>query len=220
ELLLADIRDVFDGLVRDKDRISSEYLIDQLVEIVPRPWAEYGRTGKPLSQNGLARLLKPLAITPQTIRVSDDTAKGYYRHQFEEAWDRFLAKSPESQPSHRNKCDEMGTSTTFTTVTTQNPVTVAESQKSNNHGLCYGVTVGSGETPRRARVHTQKSKSDDLLYHGQKTEIPDLGPDPLDEHGAQVCAYCGQPGGHEVAVGNTGTVRLHPGCEQPWIAKK
>src|SRR5262249_2785818 len=165
------------------------------------------------------RLLKPLAITPQTIRASDDTAKGYYRQQFEEAWDRFLSKNAESQPSHRNKCDEMGTSTTNATVTTQNHVTVAKSQKSNNDGLCYGVTDGGGKTPPRARVQTQKSKSDDLLYDGPPAEIPDLGPDPLDEHGAQVCAYCGRPGGHEVAVGNAGIVRLHPGCEQPWIAR-
>ena len=31
----------------------------------PRPWAEYGKSGKPLTQNRLARLLKPLGIVPQ-----------------------------------------------------------------------------------------------------------------------------------------------------------
>src|SRR5215831_5283987 len=85
ELLLGDIRDVFDGLVTDKDRISSAHLIERLVEIVPRPWAEYGRTGKPLTQNGLARLLRPLRIAPEQIRFdTGENCKGYHRHTFEE----------------------------------------------------------------------------------------------------------------------------------------
>jgi hypothetical protein len=56
ELLLGDVRAVFDGLKTDVDRISSAHLIEKLVGIVPRPWAEYGRSGKPLTQNKLARL--------------------------------------------------------------------------------------------------------------------------------------------------------------------
>ena len=40
------------------DRISSAHLIDKLVVIVPRPWGEYGKAGKPITQNKLARLLQ------------------------------------------------------------------------------------------------------------------------------------------------------------------
>src|SRR5262249_9178046 len=103
ELLLGDIRDVFDGLVSDEDRISSAHLIEKWADLVPGPGVEYARPGNPLTQNGPARLLKPLAITSQTIRIGDDTAKGYYHHQFEEAWERLLPKDPReggSQPSH------------------------------------------------------------------------------------------------------------------------
>ena len=65
ELLLGDIRDVFDELAIKT--ISSAHLIEKLVEIVPRPWGEYGRSGKPLTQNKLARLLKPLGIASEHI---------------------------------------------------------------------------------------------------------------------------------------------------------
>jgi Protein of unknown function (DUF3631) len=56
EELLSDIRDVFDQLGRD--RISSAELIEKLCEIPGRPWAEFGKSGKPLTQNKLARLLR------------------------------------------------------------------------------------------------------------------------------------------------------------------
>ena len=72
ELLLGDVRDMFDGLASDTDRIPSAHLIEKLVEIVPRPWGEYGKSGKPITQNKLARLLKPLGIAPQKIRIGTE----------------------------------------------------------------------------------------------------------------------------------------------------
>src|SRR5215831_7529211 len=153
ELLLGDIRDVFDGLVTDKDRISSAHLIERLVEIVPRPWAEYGRTGKPLTQNGLARLLRPLRIAPEQIRFdTGENCKGYHRHTFEETWGRFLPQNADSQPKHRNKCDEMGTSEIPQPKQADSDVSVAKSEKSNNDGLCFGVSVAEGGPDESAHV--------------------------------------------------------------------
>jgi hypothetical protein len=144
ELLLGDIRDVFDKLVSDKDRISSAHMIEGLVEIVPRPWAEYGRSGKAITQNKLARLLKPLGIAPQKVRIGTETPNGYQRHQFNDAWERFLSPKGGLKPEHRNKCDEMGTSRTFQSGTAEPAVPVRKSQKSNNDGLCSGVPVWKG----------------------------------------------------------------------------
>lgn len=139
ELLLGDIRDVFDKLVSDKDRISSAHLIEGLVEIVPRPWAEYGRSGKAITQNKLARLLKPLGIAPQKVRIGTETPNGYHRHQFQEAWDRFLSQEGGFQPEHWNKCDEMGTSDLFQSGTAERDVPDAKCEKSNSDGLCSSV---------------------------------------------------------------------------------
>jgi hypothetical protein len=152
ELLLGDIRDIFDEV--GKEEITSAHLIDRLVEIVPRPWAEYGRSGKPLTQNKLARLLRPLSIPPERIRVIDDRegeiqVRGYRRARFDEAFERFLGDSKcHSVPN----ADEVATSRDSQSVTTENGVTLRKSQKSNNDGLCDTVTLGKGGLGEWARA--------------------------------------------------------------------
>jgi len=86
-LLLSDIRAIF--AERDLDRLSSAELVAALVAIEGRPWAEW-KAGKPITANGLARLLTPFRITPGTIRTSSGTPKGYQRAQFEDAFARYL----------------------------------------------------------------------------------------------------------------------------------
>jgi Protein of unknown function (DUF3631) len=142
ELLIADVRDIFNKL--KLERISSAQLIEELVEIVPRPWAEYGKGGKPITQNKLARLLKPLAIKPQVLRIGEGTPSGYQRHQFQEAWERFLPMEGESNLNTSTNAGGMGTSGQFQTSTSESNVEVGKSQKSNNDGLCLGVEVGKG----------------------------------------------------------------------------
>jgi putative DNA primase/helicase len=139
ELLLGDVRDIFDKLGRN--RISSEDLITNLVEITPRPWAEYGRSGKPLTPNKLASLLKPLAITPHLLRSGDDVFRGYERSQFDEAFARYLSEKGASNRHTATNADGMGTSGIFQTVTGDDDVTVRASQKTRNDRLCDGVTV-------------------------------------------------------------------------------
>jgi hypothetical protein len=89
--LLADIREVF--ATRRVDKIKSADLAAALVAMEGHPWAEYGRSGKPLSANGLARMLSGDHIIPKTVRFgigSEDTAKGYEREQFADAFARYL----------------------------------------------------------------------------------------------------------------------------------
>jgi hypothetical protein len=192
ELLLGDIKAVFDE--KKADQIASAELVKALIGIDGRPWAELGKARKPLSPNRLARMLKPLAIPPDTIRFGDETAKGYRLAAFQEAFERYLGSEGASQPSHRNKDDEMGTSDLFQTVTRDPNVTVEKCEKSNNDGLCYGVTVEKGENGAGARVHPlygRRPKSDDLNYFGPVIPVPGHGPDPLDEHGAPLAAAAG-----------------------------
>jgi hypothetical protein len=88
ELLLSDIRDIF--AAPELDEITSAALIERLIAIVPRPWAEFGKSGKPITQNKLARLLKPLGIGPHLIGWPDRLS-GYRLAQFAEAFERYLA---------------------------------------------------------------------------------------------------------------------------------
>src|SRR5262249_42439934 len=86
-LLLADIRAIF--AERSADRLASAGVVGALVEIEGHPWLEF-RGGKAITANGLARLLAPFGIKPETIRVGDRTPKGYRLAQFEDAFSRYL----------------------------------------------------------------------------------------------------------------------------------
>jgi putative DNA primase/helicase len=85
--LLADIRAIF--AERRTDRLPSAELVDALIAIEGRPWAEW-KAGKPITANGLARVLKPFRIKPGTIRTSVGTPKGYQLAQFDDAFARYL----------------------------------------------------------------------------------------------------------------------------------
>jgi len=96
ELLLADIRAIFTEL--GVDRLPSAELVEALVAIEGRPWAEW-RIGKPISANGVARLLTRFNIIPETIRVSDQTPKGYQRARFDDAFLRYLPQEGSQTPT-------------------------------------------------------------------------------------------------------------------------
>jgi Protein of unknown function (DUF3631) len=88
--LLADVRCAF--AAAPEDRLATDALLTYLHGLRERPWCEWGRQRKPLTPRGLAGLLKPFAIMSKTVRLSaTDTAKGYDRADFEDAFSRYLA---------------------------------------------------------------------------------------------------------------------------------
>jgi len=138
---------------KDTDKVGSTDLAEALHAIEGRPWAEYGKKNrKPISQNQLANLLKPVGVAPEILRDGKRVARGYRLAQFAEAFERYLRSEGDSRPLHRYKCDEQRTSDTFQTVTPEADVTVQKCEKSNNDGLCNGVTVWNGGNGERERV--------------------------------------------------------------------
>jgi putative DNA primase/helicase len=107
EQLLGDIRDVFGeqtvitpaDLAADLVVITSADLVADLVVLEGHPWAEMGRSGKPLTQNRLARMLKPLGIAPGLVGPKADRKRGYRLADFREAFDRYLGAGAADQPS-------------------------------------------------------------------------------------------------------------------------
>lgn len=89
--LLSDIRATFLGEV---DRMSSEDLVQALTALEDRPWLEW-TNGKPLTKVQLARLLRPLGISPDSVRFAAGVKKGYLRCQFEDAFLRYLPANAE-----------------------------------------------------------------------------------------------------------------------------
>lgn len=88
-LLLHDLKAIFSE--KNAERLESEEIVNALVEIEGRPWAE-GKNGKPLSKTGLARMLKPFKIHPDKWREvgSNKTCRGYLLADFSEVFARYL----------------------------------------------------------------------------------------------------------------------------------
>ena len=140
ELLLSDIRTIF--TVLKLDEITSADLIERLCALTPRPWSEMGRPPKPMTQNKLARLLKPLAIPPELI--TDRRIAGYRLARFDEAFARYLGPEGVSNLSPSPNPTTTGVSDRFATSRPENPREVSKSQKPNNDGLRRGGEVAKG----------------------------------------------------------------------------
>jgi hypothetical protein len=76
------------------EEISSKRLADELALIEGGPWAEWGDGRKPISQNALARLLRPHNIAPVDIGPERARRKGYRRAQFEHLFRSLPRASP------------------------------------------------------------------------------------------------------------------------------
>lgn len=96
-LLLRDIRDLFD--LKRVDRLSSAAIVEHLNLLPHGLWADWrGKqdtdTPRPMTQGIMSKLLAPFGIRPKTVwpphRNADSrSSRGYYRHQFEDAWRRY-----------------------------------------------------------------------------------------------------------------------------------
>jgi hypothetical protein len=85
--LLAAIKAVFDQT--GGDAIGSEILIERLTADATSEWTEW-KVGKSITQAQLARLLKPLRIFPEQVRIEGRQVRGYLRARFADAWQRYL----------------------------------------------------------------------------------------------------------------------------------
>jgi len=92
--LLADIQSIFEK--KKVDRIATEKLIEVLCSDDEKPWKTYGK-GFSITSRQLANRLKAYGIHSKTIRIGNDTAKGYEKDQLTEAFSRYIP--PPSFPS-------------------------------------------------------------------------------------------------------------------------
>jgi hypothetical protein len=110
-VLLRDIRDVFAAAFPDDHpahtaesagpgrpdegpRLATKELLDRLCAIEERPWCAWGRARKPITDMGLAALLRPYGVHSGTVWLSEImSAKGYYLRSFEIVFARYLPLS-------------------------------------------------------------------------------------------------------------------------------
>src|SRR5262249_353398 len=226
------------------DRISSASLVSTLVAIEDGPWGEYGRSGKPLTQAKLGRLLNQpgLHIKPHGIRIGEKTPRGYLLSDFADALARLLPPEGGFKVQQCNKCDEMGTSDTIQSATSETNVALRKCEKPDNDGPCCTVALPKGGKGGNGHASVRNDLDDCSL-------APDGTPDDPDPEGLQMahsssvqdkptngshepadrptpddgmptdlrrCYHCGKQGAERWDWHDGRAVYLHAACEHAW----
>jgi len=141
--LLEDVRTIFSEPIH-RDRVSSSDLCHRLAGMEDRPWAEWGRSSKPITPTALAKNLRPFEIRPKQMRFGSESMKGYVYEDFADEWLRYLepfvpANQTETpKPMNESKALEANaTETHLPNVSVRKP-----SNPSELHG-CFDVSVGN-----------------------------------------------------------------------------
>ena len=171
--LLRDTRDV---IREDEDKIFSSDLLSRLKAIEMSPWADWNR-GRGLSQGNLAENLRNFDVFPRTVRIGEETRKGYFRKSFEDAWARYLVAPPPSstsEPSHPSQPNNDAGETPFSSPSQKQNVTPSKSEKSPiDMRVVTGVTGQTppgGDLPLNAPENAVPDSSDD----GNVDEVQDV----------------------------------------------
>jgi hypothetical protein len=157
EVLLGDIRGA--GFIGDETEIRSADLVQRLIELEGRPWAELGRNHKPLTQNGLARLLKPLGIGPGNVGPENSRARGYKREQFQDAFERYLAPEGASEVHRCTECDGIRVSRISEVRSPDDGCAVSKCEKPNNDGPLGTCALSNGGSQSNAKAQTGQPRS-------------------------------------------------------------
>jgi Protein of unknown function (DUF3631) len=168
-MLLADIKAAFDE--QAVDRLSSADICVALNNMEGKPWGDW--KGKELTPNQLARLLKPFRIKSDNIRIGSKVPKGYYRRQFEEAWQRYLDPEGVPEPQQRYNPDEMGTSCTFQNATAETHVALQKCEKPAPNGHCSVVTFPKGGNQGHGAICAQCGGNGDVheTWYGDRSAL-------------------------------------------------
>jgi len=141
-MLLTDLQRIFAD--KRADVLSSAEITDALKEMEDRPWPEWGRSQKPITQNQIARLLKPFDIRPEKFRADGYTpgTRGYELENLKDTFSRYIPGSQTATPPQTNGGAGFSGSQTATDKT---GVAVADPRKAAPALRCGGVAVESPE---------------------------------------------------------------------------
>ena len=210
EQLLADIK-VVAFVAEGDDEVRSADLVERLVALLGRPWAEMGRNEKPLTQTKLARILKPLGIGPDNVGPKDARVRGYKREQFNEAFARYLAPDGLSKLHICTERDEIRTSRISEPRSPKDGCALGKCEKPNNDGPLGGCEVEKGDQGQKRSLGAEGATED-------RAKVPQAQPDDASED--RTCVQCrGEIDGKEQLVAVSGSaVWLHPECQRIWLA--
>jgi putative DNA primase/helicase len=108
EQVLADLHAIFHDPATpfedpERDRLSTARVVEWLVALDARPWATYNtKTGKPVTQYQVARLLKRFGVRPVKARIDATPTNCYHRSDLEPAWNRYSLPVQVGTPEQTN----------------------------------------------------------------------------------------------------------------------
>jgi hypothetical protein len=194
EELFATIKAAF--AASTKDYIESEALVRILTDVEGGPWTEYGKTGKPITQNALARLLRKFGISPGYVGPEVARRRGYARVQFEEAFASYVVEPPPYAHTPSFNC-----------ASVQNAMNAEEVEHRNCAATQTGCTVGKFKKPNE---------------NGHPAQMHSCNPRGAQMHSGlagRLCDHCGSqataanPLNPWDCEGRPDGIWLHPGCE-------
>ena len=94
--LLEDLKTVFG----DRDRLHTEEILSELLKLNESPWDDI--RGKPLDARGLANRLGKYQVKSKSVRVGEDSKKGYAREDLVDVWSRYVT-DVEARDTHSSK---------------------------------------------------------------------------------------------------------------------
>ena len=191
--LLRALKAIFDEVGADK--ITTDAILAALKRDENAPPLDVNRYGQAVNAaHRLGQALKRYRIKSKTIRVGEDTAKGFQRKQFEDAWDRYVTVPPAKSPTHRNN----GVDTGFLDHL---PPEAAEAQndgKSPSNKDCYDVTELNAKI---GDTRVVDDPGDDPEWSGIEGLQPVDSPASCPRCGGEVCVddsgqrFCYDPAG-------------------------
>jgi len=151
--LLRDIKAIF--AEKQVAEIASAKLCEALAEFETSPWGEWNH-GKPITQAGLARRLKPFGIVPDRVSGGDARVRGYNVSQFEEAF--FLYLPPESV--HPSAIREISGDGEHFKASTKEAVDTSENAVSPGKNAACGRldTLKAGEGEEEEEIDPEKAE--------------------------------------------------------------
>jgi putative DNA primase/helicase len=163
EMLIVDIRKIFATRLKLDpafDRIASVELCAALADMEARPWAEFGRARKPISQPQLARQLSNFGIASATIRIGNDTPKGYYVKAFEDVFSSYSSENPHPNRHNATTVGGVGESGDFQGATEAECGGTKNGTKPHGENECGTVADRNGEI-RGAQETKEMTDSDE-----------------------------------------------------------
>ena len=144
EQLLADICAIFKKSGADK--MLSRDLTERLNALEDRPWADFGKSGRAITMNQVAELLKSFQVFSRSVRVGKETGKGYYLDDFADAFSHWAAEYGLPKGDTVTTPVNIGENLDFQNVTAKSCDVSENGVSTNKDAGCDAVTFQKGGT--------------------------------------------------------------------------